>query len=195
MDLGGIKDFVRDLTQSAEKRAVSKALKHFSKGQVDKAIEALKEGHESAPQSQEILLELARMLTIANRAGEAAEALRTILRRNPRAFQQVNELLEEARGRHQNVAPLYDAVAEHFVRQDDLKNALAALERLKPEELKEFTVRHRGKWDSVRKNAPDAKLAKVSLHSAYYLALAHEAVREYARAGEIYRTVARTNPE
>src|SRR5207245_8947625 len=37
--------------------------------------------------------------------------------------------------------------------------------------------------------------ATVPLHSAYYLALAHEAVREYARAGEIYRTVARTNPE
>jgi len=195
MDLNGIKDFVRDLTQSAEKRAVSKALKFFSKGQIDKAIETLREGHQESPESTEILFELARVLTFAHRASEAADALRTILRRNPRAFSRVNEMIEEVRARHQPVGPLYDAIVEHFVRQDDLKNALAAMERMKPEEIQAFLPRHRGKWDSVRKNAPDAKLARVSIHSAYYLALAHEAVREYAHAAEVFRAVARTNPE
>ncbi len=195
MDLSGLKDIVRDLTQSAEQRAISKALKFFSKGQIDKAIETLKEGHETSPESADILFELARVLTVAHRGTEAADALRTILRRNPRAFQRVNEMLEEVRAHHHNVGPLYDAVAEHFIRQEDLKNALAALERMKSEEIQHFLPRHRGKWESVRKNAPDAKMARVSLHSAYYLALSHEALREYGQAGEIYRTVARNNPE
>ncbi len=124
MDFGNLKDIVKDLTQSADKRAVSKAQKLFAKGQVDKAIEALKEGHAASPESNEILFEMARVLTFANRAGEAADALRTILRRNPRALQRVNEMLEEVRARHQSVGPLYDAVAEHFIRHDDLKSAL-----------------------------------------------------------------------
>ncbi len=195
MDLSSFKDLVKDLTQSADKRAVSKALKLYAKGQLDKAIEALKEGHEQSPESTEILFEMARLLTAANRAPEAADALRTILRRNPRSLERVNELIEEVRARHQNVSPLYDAVAEHFVRHDDLKNGFAAMERMKPDEIRGFAARHRGKWESIRKNAPDAKLAKASMQSAYFLALSHEALREYEQAAEIYRGVARTNPE
>ena len=195
MDLGGIKDMMRDLTRSADQRAVAKALKLYAKGDLDKAIETLKDAQKESPESSAILFELARFLTMAGRGPEAADALRTILRRNPRAFEKVNEMIEEVRARHQNVGPLYDAIAEHFIRHDDLKNGLVALERMKPDEIRVFIPRHRGKWDSLRKNAPDAKMARPSLASAYYLALSHEAVGEYDRAAEIYRTVARTTPE
>src|SRR5262245_17985815 len=41
MDLNGLKEIVKDLTQSAESRAVSKALKCFSKGQLEKRAEHL----------------------------------------------------------------------------------------------------------------------------------------------------------
>ncbi|HEX9427846.1 MAG TPA: tetratricopeptide repeat protein [Candidatus Polarisedimenticolia bacterium] len=195
MDLNGLKDFVKDLTQSSEKRAVAKALKFFSKGQLDKAIEVLKEAHEKAPENPEILFEQARILTAAGRGVEAAEALRSVLRRSPRSFDRVNELIEEVRAHHQNVSPLYDAVAEHFVRKGDLKSALGAMERIKPDELRSFLARHRGKWEQLRKNAPDAKMAAASLHAAYSLALGHEVLQEYEAAATIYRTVARNNPD
>jgi len=55
MDLNGIKEIVKDLTQSAESRAVSKALKCFSKGQLDKAIEILTEAKAESPENSDIL--------------------------------------------------------------------------------------------------------------------------------------------
>jgi tetratricopeptide (TPR) repeat protein len=195
MDFGGLKEMVQELTQSAEKRAISRALKLFSKGQLDKAIEVLKEAHEKSPENTEILFELARFFIISRRGPEAADALRTILRRSPRLYPRVSEMIEEVRAHHPHVGPLYDAVAEHFIRHDDLRSALEAMERMKPEEIRAFLPRHRSKWDAVRKSAPDAKLAKSSVHSAYYLALTHEHLREYGPAAEIYRAVARNNPE
>jgi tetratricopeptide (TPR) repeat protein len=195
MDLNGIKEIVKDLTQSAESRAVSKALKCFSKGQLDKAIEILTEAKAESPENSDILFELSRYLVLANRGHEAAEALRTVLRRHPKAYQRANEMIEELRARHANVSPLFDAIAEHFIRHDDFKSALDALERMKGEEIRSFLPRHRGKWEGLRKSAPDAKMAKTSLHSAYYLALCHEALREYDPAATIFRIVAKNNPE
>jgi tetratricopeptide (TPR) repeat protein len=195
MDLSSLKDFVKDLTQSADRRAISKGLKLYAKGEIAKAIDALKEGHEKSPASNEILFELARLLALADRSTEASDALRTILRRSPRAFERVAELIEEVRARHPHVGPLYDAVAEHFIRHEDLKRAIEALERMKAEEIKAFLHRHQGRWETVQKSAPDAKLAKTSLQSAYFLALGHEALREVGVAADIYRLIARRNPE
>ena len=195
MDLNGLKEIVKDLTQSAESRAVSKALKCFSKGQLDKAIEILTEAKVESPENSDILFDLSRYLILAHRGNEAAEALRTVLRRHPKAFQRANEMIEELRAQHAHVSPLFDAIAEHFIRHDDFKSALEALERMKPEEIRAFLPRHRGKWDGLRKSAPDAKMAKTSLHSAYYLALCHESVREYDAAATIFRIVAKNNPE
>jgi tetratricopeptide (TPR) repeat protein len=195
MDLGGLKDIVKSFTQRAEQRAVSAALKCFAKGQLDKAIEILSEAKESSPQSIDILFDLSRYLILANRGSEAAEALRTALRRDPRSYRRASEMIEELRARRAHVGPLYDAVAEHFLRQDDLKAALEAMERMKPEEIRVFLPRHKAKWEGLRKNAPNAKMAKTSLQSAYYLALIHEALREYEPAAAIYQVVAKNNPE
>ena len=195
MDFNGLKDLVKDLTQSAEHRAVSRALKCFSKGQIDKAIEILQEARRDSPENADVLFDLCRYLVLANRGSEAAEALRSVLRRHPRAYQRATEMIEELRAKHANVSPLFDAVAEHFIRQDDFKSALDALERMRPEEIRAFLPRHKGKWEGLRKSAPDAKMAKTSLQSAYYLALCHEALREYDPAATIYRLVAKNNPE
>ncbi len=195
MDFNGLKDLVKDLTQSAEHRAVSRALKCFSKGQIDKAIEILQEARQASPENADVLFDLCRYLVLANRGSEAAEALRSVLRRHPRAYQRATEMIEELRAKHATVSPLFDAVAEHFIRQDDLKSALDALERMRPEEIRAFLPRHKGKWEGLRKGAPDAKMAKTSLQSAYYLALCHEALREYDPAATIYRLVAKNSPE
>ncbi|MBI1950299.1 MAG: tetratricopeptide repeat protein [Acidobacteria bacterium] len=195
MDLNGLKEIVKDLTQSAESRAVSKALKCFSKGQMDKAIEILTEAKAASPENTDILFDLSRYLVLASRGSEAAEALRTVLRRNPKIYQRANEMIEELRARHAPVSPLFDAIAEHFIRQDDFKSALEALERMKADEIRAFMPRHRGKWEGLRKSAPDARMARTSLHSAYYLALCHEALREYDLAASIFRIVAKNNPE
>ncbi len=195
MDFSGLKEIVKDLTQSAEARAVSRALKCFSKGQLDKAIEILLEARQTSPEDADVLFDLCRYLVLANRGSEAAEALRSVLRRHPRAYQRATEMIEELRAKHATVSPLFDAIAEHFIRQDDLKSALDALERMRPEELRAFLPRHKGKWEGLRKSAPDAKMAKTSLQSAYYLALCHEALREYDPAATIYRLVAKNSPE
>ena len=195
MDLSGLKEIVKDLTQSAESRAVSKALKCFAKGQIDKAIEILTEAKAASPENSDILFDLSRYLILANRGSEAAEALRTVLRRDPKAYRRASEMIEELRARHALVSPLFDAIAEHFIRQDDFKSALEALERMKADEIRAFMPRHRGKWEGLRKGAPDAKMARTSLHSAYYLALCHEALREYDPAASIFRIVAKNNPE
>src|SRR3989338_4286525 len=176
MDLSGLKETVKDLTQSAESRAISKALKCFAKGQIDKAIEILTEAKAASPENSDILFDLSRYLILANRGSEAAEALRTVLRRDPKAYQRANEMIEELRARHAQVSPLFDAIAEHFIRQDDFNSALEALERMKADEIRAFMPRHRGKWEGLLKSAPDAKMARTSLHSAYYLALCHEAL-------------------
>ncbi|MFQ5843396.1 MAG: tetratricopeptide repeat protein [Planctomycetota bacterium] len=167
----------------------------YARGELDRSIEVLKEAHARAPEDNAILFELAPLLAQADRHGEAAEALRTILRRSPQSCQRVQEMIEEARARRVNVSPLNDAVAEHFIRQGDLQGAAAALERVSQADIRSFMSRHRARWESVRRNAPDAKMARASLQSAYYLALAHELLREYTAAAEIYRTVARNNPE
>ncbi len=195
MDLSSLKEIVRDLTQSAEQRAVSRALKLYSKGQIDRAIEILTEARDKAPENADILFELARLSVLADHGAEAADALRTILRRDPREFQRAAEMIEELRARRARVGPLYEAIADHFVRQDDLPHALEAIERIDPQELRATLARHRSKWDTLRKSAPDAKLAKPSLHSAYSLALGCEVQRDFEMAGSIYRAIARNNPE
>ena len=51
------------------------------------------------------------------------------------------------------------------------------------------------KWDAVRKNAPNAKLTKTSLHSVYYVALSLERVGDYGKAAQAYRSLIEKNPE
>jgi tetratricopeptide (TPR) repeat protein len=193
--MGGFAGLFKGLGQSAEKRAISRALTHFAKGEVAKAIDVLKEAHARTPEDTEILFELVPLLTIAGRGTEAGEALRKILRRDPNSVQRISESIEQIKARRANVSPLHDALAEHFVRRSDLKRAMESLLRISPDDLKPLMARHGTRWESVRKSAPDAKLTKPSLHSAYYLALAHEQLRDYGPAGEIYRAVARNNPE
>src|SRR5262245_47679190 len=96
-DLTGI---VRNLTQSVGERAVARALAHFSKGQVDKAIAVLKEAQASAPDDPAVLLELGRMLAHGGRAVEGADAFRALLRKEPHALPRVTEAIEELRARH-----------------------------------------------------------------------------------------------
>ncbi|MGH9749770.1 MAG: tetratricopeptide repeat protein [Candidatus Polarisedimenticolia bacterium] len=195
MDFSGFKDIVKDLTQSADQRAVSRALKFYSKGELDRAVATLEEAKEKSPESTAIHFDLARYLILAHRGHDAAEALRIVLRREPRSYPRVNEMIEELRASRAHVGPLYDAIAEHFIRQEQLPQALEALERMSPEELRTFLPRHKAKWESVRRSAPDAKMAKPSLQSAYYLALACEVLRDYEQAGGMYRTVAANNAE
>ena len=51
------------------------------------------------------------------------------------------------------------------------------------------------KWEAVRKNAPQTKLTKTSLHSVYYVALALERQGDYPKAAEVYRSLILKNPE
>src|SRR5262249_55455504 len=99
MDLNGRKEIVKDLTQGAEKRAISRALKCYAKGQLDKAIEILSEARQESPENVDILLDLCRYLILANRGSEGAEALRSALRRHPSAFRRATELIEELRAK------------------------------------------------------------------------------------------------
>jgi tetratricopeptide (TPR) repeat protein len=188
-------EIVRGLTQGPEDRAIGRALKLFGKGQADKAVATLKEAHARFPEHAAILYELARIHASSGEPFEAADAFRSILRRDPKAFQKVSETVEEIRARNANVGPLYDALAEHHIRQGDLKAAAGALDRLEQEEIRVIIGRHRPKWEQLRKSAPAAKLAKMALFSAYHLALCHEALREYELGSSVYRDMARTNPD
>jgi tetratricopeptide (TPR) repeat protein len=193
--MGDFKGIVRGLTQSPEERAVARALKQFGKGQAGRAIVTLKEAHARYPESAAVLYELGRLLASSGQVFEGAEAFRSILRRDPKEFPRVSELIEEIRARHPNVGPLYDALAEHHVRQGDLKTAASTLDRLKQEETRVILGKHRPKWEQLRKKAPAARLAKLALTSAYHLALCHEALREYHLAAAIYRDLVHTNNE
>ncbi|MCZ6694956.1 MAG: tetratricopeptide repeat protein [Acidobacteria bacterium] len=193
--MGGFSGIIRSLGQSTGQRAIARALTLFSKGDLAKAIDVLKEAHARSPEDNEVLFELTPMLTLAGRGQEAGETLRKILRRNKDALQRVTEMIEQTRMQRANVAVLHDAVADHFIKQGDLNSAAACMARTGNESLKGLMIRHQSRWDSVRNGAPDAKMTKPSLHAAYYLALAHEQLREYTPAAEIYRTLARVNPE
>ena len=193
--MGAFKGILRSLGQSPGERAIDRALTLFSKGDLAKAIDVLKEAHARSPEDTEVLFELTPMLTLAGRGQEAGETLRKILRRDKAALPRITEMIEQTRSKRANVAVLHDAVADHFIKQGDLKSAADCMARTGNESLKGLMVRNQSRWDSVRNGAPDAKMTKPSLHAAYYLALAHEQLREYTPAAEIYRTVARVNPE
>ncbi|MEE9292404.1 MAG: tetratricopeptide repeat protein [Acidobacteriota bacterium] len=193
--MGSFKGMLKSLGQSPGQRAITRAQTLFSKGDLAKAIDVLNEAHARSPEETEVLFELTPMLTLAGRGPEAGETLRKILRRNKDDLPRVSELIEMTRAKRANVSVLHDAVADHFIKRGDLKNAADCMARTGNEGLTGLMVRHQSRWDSVRNGAPDAKMTKPSLHAAYYLALAHEQLREYTPAAEIYRTVARVNPE
>ncbi len=193
--MGALSGILRSLGQSAEQRAISRALATFAKGDLARAIDTLKEAHARSPENNEILFELVPMLVYAGRGPESGETLRKILRRDRKCLPRIMEIIEQAKAKRANVSPLQDALADHYIRAGDLKHALESLSRTGAEDLKALMARHQARWDSVRKGAPDAKLTKPSLHSAYYLALAHEHLRDYGPAAEIYRSLARNNPE
>jgi len=191
-DLSGI---VRNLTQSAEERAVARALQLHAKGQTDKAINVLKEAQARAPEDPGVLMELGRLQTTAQRPLEGVEAFRSILRRDPQALPRVAEAIEELRARHAPVGPLYDAIAEHHVRQDATTQALSILDRMRPEDLRAILPRYLAKWEQARRAAPDARLTRTVLLPATHLALLYEAMKDHARAIAVYRDVLRTNTD
>jgi tetratricopeptide (TPR) repeat protein len=191
-DLTGI---VRNLTQSGEERAVARALAHFAKGQVDKSIAVLKEALSGSPEDPALLLELGRMLAHGGRALEGTDAFRTLLRKEPQALSRINEAIEELRARHVAVGPMYDAIAEQHVRQDNAAQALAAMERMRVEDLRAVLPRYQAKWDQGRKSSTGGRLTRTTLLPGLHLALMHETLREYDRAIAIYRDIARSNSE
>ncbi|HZN02517.1 MAG TPA: tetratricopeptide repeat protein [Candidatus Polarisedimenticolia bacterium] len=195
MALTDISGIVRNLTQSAEERAIARALQHFSKGQIDKAIAVLKEAQQKSPDDPAVLLELGRLLAYAQKGIESAEAFRALLRRDPRALPKVEEALEELKARHASVGPQHDAIAEHHLHRDDIPRALKALERMRPEDLRAVLPRHQSKYEQVRRGAKDGKLTKTILLPAYHAALIHETLKDVPRALTVYRDIARTNPE
>ena len=195
MDLNNFKGMVRNLTQSGEERAVARALQHYAKGQLDRAVAVLKEAQAKSPEDPAVLFELGRMQTLAQHPLEGSDAFRSILRRDPHALQKVNEAIEELKARHAPGGVLYDAVAEHYLRHDNVPQALMALERMKADELRVVLPRYAAKWEQARKSAPNAKLTRTALLPAYHLALLHETMREHDRAVAIYRDLHRTNQD
>src|SRR6185503_12026203 len=160
MALTDISGIVRNLTQSASDRAVARALQHFSKGQIDRALAVLKEAQQKTPDDPALLLELGRMLAFAHKGLDSADAFRALLRRDPRSLQKIDEALEELKARHALVGPQYDAIAEHHLKHDNTALALKAFERMRPEDLKAVLPRHLGKYEQVRRGAKDGKLQK-----------------------------------
>lgn len=195
MALTDISGIVKNLTQSAEERAVAKALQHFSRGQIDKAIAVLKEAQQKSPDDPVVLLELGRVLAYGQKGIESADAFRALLRRDPRALVKVEEALEELKARHAAVGPQYDAIAEHHLHREDLPRALKALERMRADDLRAVLPRHQSKYEQVRRGAKDGKLTKTILLPAFHAALIHETLKDVPRALAVYRDIARTNPE
>jgi tetratricopeptide (TPR) repeat protein len=191
-DFSGI---VRNLTQSAGERAVARALQHFSKGQIDRAVATLKEAQQKTPDDPVLLLELGRFLAHAQKPLEAADAFRSLLKRDAQALQRIGEAIEELKAHHVAVGPLYDAVAEHHVHRDHLGTALQALEHMRPEDLRTVMPRYHSKYEQVRRGAANGKLTRTILLPAYQLALIHETLKEPDKALAIYRDIARTNPD
>ncbi|HYV85014.1 MAG TPA: tetratricopeptide repeat protein [Patescibacteria group bacterium] len=191
-DLTGI---VRNLTQSSGERAVARALACFSKGQVDKAIAVLKEAQSSSPEDPAVLLELGRMLAHGGRALEGTDAFRALLRKEPQALPRITEAIEELRARHVVAGPMYDAIAELHLRQDNVTQALATMERMRADDLRAVLPRYQAKWEQGRKSAPGGRLTRTTLQPGFHLALLHETLREHDRAIAIYRDIARANTE
>jgi tetratricopeptide (TPR) repeat protein len=186
---------LKSLTQGPEARALEKAKAHLGEGRLDKALAAIESALEKQPDSEALLFEHSRCLLAASREADAGEAVKKILRRNPRRIDVVLEFIEEARMKHASVGTYYDAVAEHYIRVDDYAKALDALERIPAEELRVYQGRQLAKWEAVQKNAPTAKLTKTSLSSAYFVALALERLGDTSKAAHAYRGILEKNPE
>ena len=186
---------LKTLTQGPEARALEKARSLSAEGKLDKAIAALESGLARCPESEPLLFQLSRCLLSASRDTDAGECLKKILRRSPGRIDTVLEFIEEVKMKGREVGTYYDAVAEHYIRQEDYSRALDALERISPEELRVYHGRQLAKWEAVRKNAPAAKLTRTSLHSAYYVALSLERAADYAKAARAYRNLIEKNPD
>ena len=186
---------LKTLTQGPEARALERAKALTSEGKLDKAIATLEGALEKQPDSEALLFEQSRCLLAAAREADAGECLKKILRRYPRRIDVVLEFIEEVKMKYSAVGTYYDAVAEHYIRMDDYPKALDALERIPPEELRVYHGRHMAKWDAVHKNAPQSKLTKTSLHSAYFVALALERMGDATKAAQAYRKILEKNAE
>jgi len=186
---------LKTLTQGPEARALERAKALTSEGKLEKAIATLEAALEKQPDSEALLFEQSRCLLAASRDADSGECLKKILRRNPRRIDVVLEFIEEVKMKHAAVGTYYDAVAEHYIRVDDYPKALDALERIAPEELRVYHGRHLAKWDAVQKNAPQSKLTKTSLCSAYFVALALERMGDGTKAAHAYRRILEKNPE
>ena len=186
---------LKTLTQSQEARALDKARALCAEGKLDKAIATLEAALAKQPDHEGMLLELSRCLLAASREADAGECLKRILRRSPRRLDTVLEFIEEVKMKHSAVGSYYDAVVEHFIRMEDFSKALDTMERISAEELRVYQGRHLAKWEAVKKNAPQAKLTKTSLHSAFFVALALERLGNSVKAAEAYRRILEKNPE
>jgi len=186
---------LKALTQGPEARALEKTRALVGEGKIDKAVATLEAALGKTPDSEILLFEASRLLLASSRETDAGECLKKILRRKPRRIDAVLEFIEEVKMKIPAVGSFYDAVAEHFIRQEDYARALDALERIGSEELRVYQGRHLAKWEAVRKNAPQTKLTKTSLHSVYYVALALERQGDYPKAAEVYRSLILKNPE
>lgn len=174
---------------------LEKARALSAEGKLDKAIAALEAGLAKQPDHEGMLFELSRCLLASSRETDAGECLKRILRRSPRRIDTVLEFIEEVKMRHSSVGSYYDAVVEHFIRMEDFARALDTMERISAEELRVYHGRHLAKWEAVKKNAPQAKLTKTSLHSAFFVALALERLGDSVKAAEAYRRILEKNPE
>ena len=183
------------LLKSLTQGPLEKARASAAEGKLDKAIATLEAGLAKQPDHEQMLLELSRCLLASSRETDAGECLKRILRRSPRRIDTVLEFIEEMKMKYSSVGSYYDAVVEHFIRTEDFSKAVDTMERISAEELRVYHGRHLAKWEAVKKNAPQAKLTKTSLHSAYFVALALERLGDSVKAAEAYRRILEKNPE
>ncbi len=183
------------LLKSLTQGPLEKARALAAEGRLDKAIATLESSLAKQPDHEGMLLELSRCLLASARETDAGECLKRILRKNPRRIDTVLEFIEEIKMKHAAVGSYYDAVVEHFIRMEDFAKAMDTMERISVEELRVYHGRHLAKWEAVKKNAPQAKLTKTSLHSAYFVTLALERLGDSVKAAEAYRRILEKNPE
>jgi predicted Zn-dependent protease len=184
---------LQKLMEGPEQRAAERATKLVAAGKLEQAIEALRAGVEKVPGSVPLRLELARVLGVANRREEAASALRSLLRAEPAAVDVVRELVEMSRLQGQDVAHFHDALAEHALRKGDLAAAQDHLERIERQERVKFVEVQRKRFVTAEKGG-EAKSSRAALLAGVYVAVAHEASAEDAKALDTYERLLAADP-
>jgi predicted Zn-dependent protease len=181
------------LMEGPAKRAGERAARLLEQGKVDDAVEALRSGLGKAPRDPDLLLELARVLSVANRCEEAASHLRTLLRAVPEGADRVRELAEMAKLRGLEAGHMHDVLAEHALRGGQVAAGLEHLERIERAELARYAEAHRKRFEAGLR--PGDKPARASLLSGIYVALAHEAAGNDLAALQMYGRLREADPD